>query len=133
MENQTRSSFWCVSLTRLYMFIGIVASKSNNFDLKKCTRDGREWYKATLRDGAKAGDFFILRRTRSMKTCKELCCGSDSCDLALLVNGGCFSVQCRSADACMPQRVKRSGVVAPRIFVRNIGKSSLISDFFYRT
>lgn len=106
----------------LYMFIGFVASKSNNFDLKKCDKDGREFYRATLRDGARAGHFSILRRTRSMKTCKELCCGSDSCELALLVNGGCFSVQCRSADACMPQRVKRSTVVAPRIFVRNTGK-----------
>lgn len=107
---------------RLCMLIGIVASKSHNFDLKKCAQDGREWYRATLRGGAKAGDFSILRRTRSMKTCKELCCGSDSCELALLVNGGCFSVQCKSIDACTPQKVNRSGIVAPRIFVRNIGK-----------
>lgn len=95
--------------------------------MKKCTKDGREWYRATLREGARAGDFSILRRTTSMKTCKELCCASDSCELALLVNGGCFSVQCKSADACMPQSVvKRSGIVAPRIFVRNIGKLSLL-------
>ncbi|RMX60279.1 hypothetical protein pdam_00021444 [Pocillopora damicornis] len=57
-----------------------------------------------------------------MTTCKELCCANDSCELALLVNGGCFSVQCKSAEACMPQSVKRDGVVAPRIFVRNIAK-----------
>lgn len=62
-----------------------------------------------------------------MKMCKELCCASDSCELALLVNGGCFSVECKTADACMPQKVeKRSGVVVPRIFVRNIGKMSLL-------
>jgi len=103
-----------------------VASKSSNIDAKKCTKDGREWYRATLREGARAGDFSILRHTTSMKTCKELCCANDSCELALLVNGGCFSVQCKSADACMPQKVvKRSGIVAPRIFVRNIGKLSL--------
>lgn len=103
-----------------------MASKSSNIDAKKCTKDGREWYRATLREGARAGDFSILRHTTSMKTCKELCCANDSCELALLVNGGCFSVQCKSADACMPQKVvKRSGIVAPRIFVRNIGKLSL--------
>ena len=110
------------------MFVtGIVTSKSSDIDMKKCTKDGREWYRATLREGARAGDFSILRRTTSMKTCKELCCANDSCELALLVNGGCFSVQCKSADACMPQKVvKRSGIVAPRIFVRNIGKSNLL-------
>lgn len=107
----------------VFVFLGIVTSKSSDIDTKKCTKDGREWYRATLREGARAGDFSILRRTTSMKTCKELCCASDSCELALLVNGGCFSVQCKSADACMPQKVvKRSGIVAPRIFVRNIGK-----------
>lgn len=105
----------------------MVASKSSNFNMNKCTKDGREWSRATLREGARAGNFSILRRTTSMKTCKELCCGNDSCEVALLVNGGCFSVQCKSADACMPQKVvKRSGVVAPRIFVRNIGKISLL-------
>ena len=106
------------------MFTGIVASKSTNFDLNACSKDGREWGRATLREGARAGNFSLLRRTASMKTCKKLCCGNDSCELALLVNGGCFSVQCKSADACMPETVKRSGVIAPRIFVRNFGKSS---------
>ena len=107
--------------------VEIVASKSSNFDMKKCMKDGREWSRATLREGARAGDFSILRRTTSMKTCKELCCASDSCELALLVNGGCFSVQCKSAEACMPQKVvKRSGIVAPQIFVRNIGKANLL-------
>ena len=44
----------------------------------------------------------------------------------LVVDDNRFSVQCKSADACMPQKVvKRSGIVAPRIFVRNIGKLSL--------
>lgn len=119
-------SFFEVSLTnpRLSMLAGIVVSSKSNVDWRKCDRDGREWRRATLRGGAEAGDFSLLRRTTSMKTCKQLCCASDSCELALLVNGGCFSVQCRSADACIPENVKRSGVVAPRIFVRNIGKSS---------
>lgn len=99
-----------------------MASNKSNF--RKCTRGGREWNSATLRDGALAGDFSILKRTTSMTTCKELCCANDSCELALLVNGGCFSVQCKSAEACMPQSVKRDGVVAPRIFVRNIGKEA---------
>ncbi|KAL9963286.1 hypothetical protein ACROYT_G032471 [Oculina patagonica] len=110
-------------LLYVFIFLGIVASKSSNFNMKKCTKDGREWSRATLREGARAGNFSILKRTTSMKTCKELCCGNDSCEVALLVNGGCFSVQCKSAEACMPQKVvKRSGVVAPRIFVRNIAK-----------
>lgn len=108
-------------ISAFYVFVGIVASKSNELELKKCSQGGHE-SRATLRGGANAGNFSILRRTRSMKTCKELCCDSDSCDLALLVNGACFSVQCRSADACMPQKVKRSGVAVPRIFVRNVGK-----------
>ena len=96
--------------------------------MRKCTKGGREWSSATLRDGARAGDFSILKRTSSMITCKKLCCANDSCELALLVNGGCFSVECKTVDACMPQRVKRSssGVTAPRIFVRNIGKTSLL-------
>ena len=115
------------------MFItGIVASKSSKIDTKKCTKDGREWYRATLREGARAGEFSILRRTASMKTCKELCCANDSCELALLVNGGCFSVQCKSADACTPQKVvKRSGILAPRIFVRNIGKLNLLFSYVW--
>ncbi|XP_068735885.1 dyslexia-associated protein KIAA0319-like protein [Montipora capricornis] len=111
------------SLGVLYLsfLLGIVASKSNNLELKNCMQNGREWYRATLRGGAKAGNFSVLRRTSSMRTCKELCCGSDSCELALHVNGGCFAVQCRSADSCMPQKVlKRSSVEAPRIFVRDI-------------
>lgn len=105
----------------LSIFLGIVNSKSNNVDLKNCLQDGREWYRATLRGGARAGNFSILRRTTSMRTCKELCCRSNSCEMALLVNGGCFAVQCRSADSCMPQKVpKGSNVEAPRIFVRDI-------------
>lgn len=121
----TYGLFFEVPLTnlRLSMFAGVVYSKSN-VDFRKCDKDGREWRRATLRGGAEAGDFSLLQRTASMKTCKQLCCASDSCELALLVNGGCFSVQCRSADACIPENVKRSGVAAPRIFVRNIGKSS---------
>ncbi|KAM7429253.1 hypothetical protein ABFA07_019869 [Porites harrisoni] len=110
-----------LSLLYLFIFLGVVYSKSN-VDVRKCDKDGREWRRATLRGGAEAGDFSLLKRTASMKTCKQLCCASDSCELALLVNGGCFSVQCRSADACIPENVKRSGVVAPRIFVRNIAK-----------
>lgn len=104
----------------LFVILGIVASSKNS--LRKCAKGGREWNSATLRDGALAGDFSILKRTTSMTTCKELCCANDSCELALLVNGGCFSVQCKSAEACMPHSVKRDGVVAPRIFVRNIAK-----------
>lgn len=110
----------CLFLFYLFVVLGIVASNKSNF--RKCTRGGREWNSATLRDGALAGDFSILKRTTSMTTCKELCCANDSCELALLVNGGCFSVQCKSAEACMPQSVKRDGLVAPRIFVRNIAK-----------
>ena len=105
------------------LIVGNVNSKSTFVNLKKCLQDGREWYRATLRAGANAGNFSILRRNSSMRTCKELCCGSNSCEMALLVNGGCFAVQCRSADSCMPLKVlRRSNVEAPRIFVRDISK-----------
>ena len=116
--------FMAMYSTLIHMLIvGIVNSKSNDVDLKNCLQDGREWYRATLRGGARAGNFSILRRTTSMRTCKELCCTSNSCEMALLVNGGCFAVQCRSADSCMPQKVPRgSNVEAPRIFVRDISK-----------
>ena len=99
-----------------------MALHANDMEAEKCKKEGKEWSSATLRGGAKAGNFSLLKRTRSMADCKELCCGKNSCEVALLVGQGCYAVQCESVDACTPQTVKRSKI-APRIFVRSFGET----------
>lgn len=66
--------------------------KLSDIDMKKCIKDGWEWYRVIFWEGVRVGDFLIFRWMMSMKICKELCCVSDLCELVLFVNGGCFFV-----------------------------------------
>ena len=55
----------------------------------------------TLKGGTKAGKFHPLGE-KTMKSCIASCCERPTCDIAYLLNGKCYSVQCLDSRLCQP-------------------------------
>ena len=54
----------------------------------------------SLKGGTRAGLFEVLGDTASMQACLQRCCSKKTCDVALLIDGRCYGVDCYSDDLC---------------------------------
>lgn len=59
---------------------------------------------ATLRGGMKAGNFTDVGIVEDAKVCVNLCCVSETCNVAMMVNERCFLVSCFSTKLCQMTR-----------------------------
>ena len=57
-------------------------------------------HNVTLKGGTRAGIFKEVGRMVDMKKCVSSCCDKPECDVAYLLNGHCFSVQCLDGSLC---------------------------------
>ena len=64
---------------------------------------------ATLFGGPRAGVFTSHGGGMSLDQCIERCCTAESCHVALLVSGHCYTVKCYTASLCRIVPVKRAG------------------------
>jgi len=62
----------------------------------------------TLRGGTKAGKFHPLGK-KTMDSCVTSCCDRPSCDVAYLLNGHCYAVQCTDSKLCQPSDHLKKG------------------------
>lgn len=53
----------------------------------------------TLKGGTRAGRFHPLGK-KTMDSCINSCCDRPNCDIAYLLNGHCYSVQCTDSKLC---------------------------------
>ena len=54
----------------------------------------------TLRGGLNAGNYTDVGIVLDMPMCVKLCCVSEKCDVALMINQSCFMVTCYSKKKC---------------------------------
>ena len=55
---------------------------------------------SALRAGMNAGKFTIHKLTNNITECVEYCCSIHRCDVAVIMVGTCYSVQCKSEHHC---------------------------------
>lgn len=55
---------------------------------------------SALRAGMNAGKFTIHKTTNNITECVEYCCNIERCDVAVIMAGTCYSVQCKSERDC---------------------------------
>ena len=65
-------------------------------------------YNVTLMGGIHAGKFSTYGQPRDMNECIRLCCQDDTCDLAFMVQGNCYAVQCAGHKGCQMKRARAS-------------------------
>ena len=73
----------------------------------------------TLHSGMDAGNFKIHGKSNNITNCAELCCQDQLCDIALIMTGRCYTVQCYSMEDCQS---KTSENKAPDIVIAYIDK-----------
>lgn len=57
-------------------------------------------HNTTLHSGMNAGNFKVHGKSNNITHCAELCCQDRLCDLALIMTGRCYTVQCYSMTDC---------------------------------
>ncbi|XP_065063476.1 uncharacterized protein LOC135690004 isoform X1 [Rhopilema esculentum] len=57
-------------------------------------------HNVTLKGGTRAGVFKEVGRMVDMKKCVSSCCDRPECDVAYMLNGHCFAVQCADGSLC---------------------------------
>ncbi|XP_002170533.1 uncharacterized protein LOC100199026 [Hydra vulgaris] len=68
-------------------------------------------HNVTLSGGHQAGLFLKANKSIStMKRCIKQCCNMNGCDVAYFSNNACYSVKCRSLEACAPKSVVEKGM-----------------------
>ena len=65
-----------------------------------CMLDSRISNDIKLRPGTKASNFTALGSADDIHRCIGRCCARPSCDIAYLLNGKCFAVQCLDGVLC---------------------------------
>ena len=77
-------------------------SKSTLVESNVCTKSrlSKVYRNVTLRDGINSGEFTDRGSVLNMEDCITQCCGDDNCNLAFVIKDTCFTVKCKSYDAC---------------------------------
>lgn len=83
----------------------------------KCTETEAE-EGVTLKGGLKAGNFTDVGTVESIDSCTRLCCVSERCNLAMLINGHCFLVNCFSKELCKTVKTETKNYRPTVAFVR---------------
>ena len=78
-----------------------------------CT-NGNTYRFTDLKGGLVAGNFLDRGLTSGILQCMELCCLHRTCDLAYMISGRCYLVECYTEDLCsiVPKGV---GIISPTI------------------
>jgi len=96
----------------------------------KCTESEAE-EGVTLKGGMGAGNFTDVGTVESLDSCTRLCCVSEKCDLAMLIKGRCFLVDCFSEDLCKTVKTEtknyRPTVAFVRRWVTNVTEDTAIT------
>eukprot|EP00794_Sanderia_malayensis_P012056 gene12056-13299_t len=71
----------------------------HNTDNKACS-NVEIAHNVTLKGGTRAGIFKEMGKMTDMKNCVTSCCDRPECDIAYLLNGHCFAVQCTDGKLC---------------------------------
>lgn len=73
---------------------------------------GRVFEGHSLKEGKDAGEFKKLSRTKDPEKCIQDCCSDSQCKTALFVGKlqACYSVECKSSDACKPVRASKTSL-----------------------
>ena len=74
---------------------------ATNTPANTCASEAEIIHNKTLKGGTKAGRFQPLGK-KSMESCVSSCCERPTCDVAYLLNGHCYSVQCLDSKLCQP-------------------------------
>ena len=82
--------------------------------------------KVTLAGGIHAGSFRDHGKLKEMNLCRRICCEMPKCNLAFMLGGSCFSVECKNAEACKTQPANPSQLSPQVSYVRNFGSMALI-------
>lgn len=75
---------------------------------------GNTYLYTDLKGGLVSGNFLDRGLTSGIKPCMELCCAHRTCDLAYVVSGRCYLVECYTEDLCsiVPKGI---GLITPTI------------------
>ena len=75
--------------------------------MSSCTHS-KLYRHVTLVGGLRAGNFTRMAEFTNMDECTRRCCAERSCDVAILMRGSCFGLQCSSPELCnaKPARLK---------------------------
>ena len=65
-------------------------------------------YNATLVSGINAGKFSTYGSTSTIEECARHCCRDNKCDLAFMIQGNCYTVECADAEGCQVKKAKSS-------------------------
>ncbi|XP_066268717.1 dyslexia-associated protein KIAA0319-like protein isoform X2 [Branchiostoma lanceolatum] len=66
-------------------------------------REGMEYDQSTPSAGVDAGTFNNVGTVSSLAECSEKCCDVDECDVAWMYGTTCFTIACKSDEACKPE------------------------------
>ncbi|XP_022801241.1 uncharacterized protein LOC111338939 [Stylophora pistillata] len=80
----------------------------------------------TLVGGIKSGYFRDQGKVKDMDKCRRICCEMPHCHLAFMLSSNCFSVACKSADACKTQGANPSRYNPKISYVRDFKTNALL-------
>lgn len=88
-------------------------------------------HNVTLKGGTRAGIFKEVGRMVDMKKCVSSCCDKPECDVAYLLNGHCFSVQCLDGSLCQATaEPAKAGDTVALAYMNKAGLGEYKRDFF---
>lgn len=84
----------------------------------------------TLKSGMDAGNFKLRGKSNNITHCAKLCCQDRLCDIALIMTGRCYTVQCFSIKDCQSKNVDNKAADIVIAYIANPSKK-LQSDSWY--
>ena len=90
------------------------ALKSSLKPMLQSCLDSKMHLQTTVSQGHRSGTFLFRGKKHSDRDCIRECCINTKCNVALILRGYCFSVVCKSIEACKPVKAKKS-IHAPRM------------------
>lgn len=97
------SSLIVLSLHTYQLRCLLFFAEAKTSNVRRC---GHAFEGFSLKEGKDAGVFKKLSRTKDPNKCIQDCCDASDCKTALFVGKlqACYSVECKSVDACKPVR-----------------------------
>lgn len=92
---------------------------------------GKTIEKVTLVGGIQAGNFRDHGKVKDMTQCRRICCEIPKCNLAFILAGNCFSVECKNVELCKTQPSKPSKFAPQISYVRAFGSTKFLGVYSY--
>lgn len=96
-------------------------NKTKHKDGQKC-KIKRITNNATLHSGMDAGNFKLHGKSNNITHCAELCCLDRLCDIALIMTGRCYTVQCYSMKDCQSKNAENKSPDIAIAYIDNAWK-----------